>query len=76
MKLFRRLLILLFVLNCSVCVCAQTTYENSLYEKAYQEIYDMLEGKTKVSLKRAVYISEWTYLNGNLDYNVHLLCMN
>ncbi len=76
MKLFRRLLILLFVLNCSVCVCAQTAYENSLYEKAYQEIYDMLEGKTKVSLKRAVYISEWAYLNGNLDYNVHLLCMN
>ncbi len=41
----------------------------SLYSQAYLEIVDMLDGKTPLSLKRAVFLPEWAYMNGNLDYD-------
>lgn len=47
---------------------AQCESKDSLYEKAYQEINDMLDGKTKISLKRAVFLSENAFLGGKLNY--------
>lgn len=38
------------------------------YKEAYHEISGMLEGKRPLSIKRAVFVSEWAYLNGHLDY--------
>lgn len=41
---------------------------NQFYSKALLEISDMLEGKTPLSIKRAVYLAEWAYLDGDIDY--------
>jgi hypothetical protein len=48
---------------------AQCESKDTLYEKAYQEINDMLNGKTKISLKRAVFLSENAFLDGKLNYD-------
>ena len=37
------------------------------YQQAYTEIVSMLEDEQPLSIKRAVYISEWAYLHGELD---------
>ena len=50
------------------CLQAQNKPKGILYEKAYQEIYGMLDGKTKISLKRAVFLSENAFLDGKLNY--------
>lgn len=47
---------------------AQQPIVDSLYLQAYTEIADMLDGKKPLSVKRAVFLSEWAYLDGNLDY--------
>lgn len=39
------------------------------YKAAYLEISDMLNGKKPLSFKRAVFLQEWAYLGGNLDYD-------
>lgn len=47
---------------------AQQVTADSLYLQAYTEIADMLDGKQPLSIKRAVFLSEWAYLDGKLDY--------
>lgn len=47
---------------------AQHVSLDSLYWQAYYEIADMLDGKKTISIKRAVFLSEWAYLDGKLDY--------
>lgn len=47
---------------------AQLQAVDSLYLKAYYEIESMLDGKKPLSIKRAVFLSEWAYLDGKLDY--------
>ncbi|MCC8034663.1 MAG: hypothetical protein LIO77_01865 [Rikenellaceae bacterium] len=42
---------------------------STLYNQAYLEIADMLDGNTELSIKRAVFLHEWAYLDGELDYN-------
>ena len=49
---------------------AQKVSGNEYYEKAYTEIANMLEGKAPISIRRAVFIAEWAYLDGNLDYEI------
>lgn len=49
-------------------VKAQQVTADSLYLQAYTEIADMLDGKQPLSIKRAVFLSEWAYLGGRLDY--------
>ncbi len=39
-----------------------------LYEKAFQELLQMLNGQNPIDFKRAVFISENAYCNGKLDY--------
>lgn len=46
---------------------------SSFYHRAYCEIANMLDGKTELSIKRAVFLQEWAYLDGNLDYNAFCL---
>lgn len=47
---------------------AQSNACNEYYEKAYTEMADMLDGNTPISIRRAVFVAEWAYLDGNLDY--------
>ena len=41
------------------------------YRQAYLEIADMLDGKAPLSVKRAVFLAEWAYLDGGLDYKAY-----
>lgn len=47
---------------------AQTNTGNEYYEKAYIKMADMLDDKAPLSIRRAVFMAEWAYLDGNLDY--------
>ncbi len=38
------------------------------YERAYDEMVAMLDGRQSLSVKRAVFLAEWAYLDGALDY--------
>lgn len=38
------------------------------FVSAFNEMSDMLEGRDSLSIKRAVYLAEWAYYEGNLDY--------
>lgn len=38
------------------------------YNQAYLEMAAMLDAKQSLSIKRAVFLQEWAYLDGNLDY--------
>lgn len=38
------------------------------FVSAFNEMSDMLEGRDSLSIKRAVYLVEWAYYEGNLDY--------
>lgn len=38
------------------------------FHSAYREFADMLNGKKPISMKRAVFLTEWAYLDGRLDY--------
>jgi len=46
----------------------QIETQSLLYNAAYLEISDMLDGKQPLSIKRAVFLAEWAYLDGKLDY--------
>ena len=46
----------------------QIETQSSLYNAAFLEISDMLDGKQPLSIKRAVFLAEWAYLDGKLDY--------
>lgn len=39
------------------------------YDKARQEMTDMLECRQALSIRRAVFLAEWAYLDGDLDYD-------
>lgn len=47
---------------------AQGNGELDFYDKAYSEITDMLEGRIPLSIRRAVFLAEWAYFDGYLDY--------
>ena len=47
----------------------QIETQSPLYNTAYLEISDMLDGKRPLSIKRAVFLAEWAYLDGKLDYD-------
>ena len=69
MILFRNIITCVISLSLSCHVTyAQSIVGNEYYEKAYTEMADMLDDKTPVSIRRAVFVAEWAYLDGNLDY--------
>ena len=39
------------------------------YERAYDEMASMLDGWQPLSIKRAVFLAEWAYLDGELNYD-------
>ena len=47
----------------------QIETQSSLYNAAFLEISDMLDSKQPLSIKRAVFLAEWAYLDGKLDYD-------
>jgi hypothetical protein len=47
----------------------QIETRSRLYNQAYLEMADMLDGKQEISIKRAVFLQEWAYLDGELDYD-------
>ncbi len=64
----RKLMILVLFCGCVNLSCIAQDANIMRYQKAYQEMEDMLSGKQKMSIKRAVFMAEWAYLDGNLDY--------
>ncbi len=64
----RTLLLLLLFLVLRSTAQAQLP-DTSRFLTAYTEIADMLDGKSSLSIKRAVFLAEWAYLDGNLDYD-------
>ena len=63
-----RRLIIAFVLLAAVQLQAQSTIAEDYYVSAFNEMSDMLAGRDSISIKRAVYLAEWAYYEGNLDY--------
>ena len=49
-------------------IFAQGNGDSGFYDKAYSEITGMLEERNPLSVKRAVFLAEWAYLDGNLNY--------
>lgn len=50
-------------------VCGQLTKAEDYYVSAFNEMSDMLAGRDSLSIKRVVYLAEWAYYEGKLDYN-------
>ncbi len=74
MKLSGYILAALFGLTCITSLAGQPDSVlletcSTYYNTAYLEMADMLDGKQPLSLKRAVFLHEWAYLDGNLDYD-------
>ena len=61
------LLLLCYVVIVSV-LRAQQVQMQQRFESAYKENVDMLEDKEPLSIKRSVFLAEWAYLDGHLDY--------
>ena len=47
---------------------AQTAPPEDYYASAFNEMSDMLVGRNTLSIKRAVYLAEWAFYEGALDY--------
>lgn len=47
---------------------AQSITAEDYYVAAFNEISDMLAGRDSLSIKRAVFLAEWAYYEGKLDY--------
>jgi hypothetical protein len=46
----------------------QIETKSPFYNTAFLEMSDMLDGKKPLSIKRAVFLAEWAYYDGKLDY--------
>lgn len=49
-------------------VQAQLRVAEDYYVSAFNEMSDMLAGRDSLSIKRAVFLAEWAYYEGKLDY--------
>jgi hypothetical protein len=47
---------------------SQSLTAEDYYVSAFNEISNMLAGQDSLSIKRAAYLAEWAYYEGNLDY--------
>lgn len=65
MKIFGLCFILLMFQLSSM---AKPMTAEDYYIKAFNEMLDMLAGRDSLSIKKAVYLAEWAYYEGNLDY--------
>mgnify|MGYP003288748198 CR=1 FL=1 len=60
----------LALLLCFVTLDMYCQAKSSYYQEAYDEIVGMLEGKSALSVKRAVFLAEWAFYDGKVDYQV------
>ena len=66
-----RRLLLLLCLAFNLSPSYGFAVKDSCYLKAFEEITDMLDRKTELNLKRAVFLPEWAYHGGKLNYEVY-----
>ena len=64
----RWLLLYLLLIQLQLSVHAQSMTAEEYYVSAFNEMSDMLAGRDTLSIKRAVYLAEWAYYEGKLDY--------
>lgn len=64
----RRLLLYFILLLLQLSVQAQPKIAEDYYVSAFNEMSDMLAGRDSLSIKRAVFLAEWAYYEGKLDY--------
>ncbi len=64
----KRIICILTYVAIQLAGIAQQMPAEEYYLQAFKEISDMLAGKDTLSIKRAVFLAEWAYLEGNLDY--------
>lgn len=64
----RNLWVSLMLLHLVFTLQAQSMIAEDYYVSAYNQMNDMLSGQDTLSIKRSVYLAEWAYYEGNLDY--------
>lgn len=64
----KELLLSLIILLLQLSVRAQPMIAEDYYIAAFNEMSCMLSGRDSLSIKRAVFLAEWAYYEGNLDY--------
>lgn len=65
----KKLWLYFLLLPLQLSVQAQPMTAEDYYVSAFNEMSDMLAGRETLSIKRAVYLAEWAYYEGKLDYN-------
>lgn len=66
--IMKKLAMFIMAISLHLSVYSQKVIAEDFYVSAFNEISDMLAGKDSLSIKRAVYVSEWAFYEGNLDY--------
>lgn len=64
----KKLLLYIISILVQLSVQAQTKAAEDYYVSAFNEMSDMLAGRDTLSIKRAVFLAEWAYYEGKLDY--------
>lgn len=64
----KKLSLILVSIFLQLSAYAQKMVAEDYYEIAFNEMAEMLEGIDSLSIKRAVYLAEWAYYEGKLDY--------
>ncbi len=64
----KKLCIYLLLPLLQLSATAQAKRIESYYVAAFNEMSDMLAGRDTLSIKRAVFLAEWAYYEGKLDY--------
>ena len=64
----KRLWLYLLLISIQLSVQAQSMMAEDYYVSAFNEMSDMLSGQNTLSIKRAVFLAEWAFYEGKLDY--------
>ena len=66
----RRILLYIISILVQLSIHAQSKVAEDYYVSAFNEMSDMLVGRDSLSIKRAVFLAEWAYFEGKLDYKI------
>lgn len=64
----KRVLLYIIFISAQLSIQAQLKTAEDYYVLAFNEMSDMLAGRDSLSIKRAVFLAEWAYFEGKLDY--------
>lgn len=64
----KRIICLITLILLKLSAVSQEMTAEDYYFYAFNSMADMLAGKDTLSIKRAVFMAEWAYLEGELDY--------